>query len=69
MTLLDDIKQQFLDAEKEALKPQNQYHDTARKLVNIERQSFYGDESERSRLKKIREEINAAITWDASHEV
>jgi hypothetical protein len=61
MTSIDELKQQFLDAAKEADKPQDEYHEMARKLVNIERQSFYGDESERNRLKKIREAIDSAV--------
>ena len=61
MTSIDELKQQLLDAAKEADKPQDEYHEMARKLVNIERQSFYGDESERNRLKKIREAIDLAV--------
>jgi uridine kinase len=61
MTSLDDFKQQLLEAEKAASIPQDKYHEMARTLVNIERQSFYGDESERNRLKKIREAIDAAV--------
>lgn len=61
MTSLDELKKQLLEAEKEAAKPQNKYHELARKLVNIERQSFYGDESSMKRLGKIREEINKAV--------
>ncbi|MGZ9899854.1 hypothetical protein [Shewanella gaetbuli] len=61
MTLLDEIKKQILAASKEADKPQDQYHEMARLLVNIERQAFYGDENERNRLKKMREAIDSAI--------
>ena len=61
MTSIDELKQQLLDAAKEAEHPQDQYHEMARKLVNIERQAFYGDESERNRLKKIREAIDYAV--------
>lgn len=31
--------------------------DAARKIIQIERQCFYGDEPERDRLRKIREEL------------
>jgi hypothetical protein len=38
-------------------------------LVNIERQSFYGDESLMKRLSKIREEINNAVKKGDENEV
>ncbi len=69
MTSHDEFKKQLLDAEKEANKPQDKYHEIARKLVNIERQSFYGDESSVKRLGKIREEINRAVKQGGSNEV
>jgi hypothetical protein len=69
MTSLDDIKKQFLEAEKAASLPQDKYHEMARKLVNIERQSFYGDESSMKRLGKIREEISNAVKNGAKNEV
>lgn len=34
----------------------------AKDIVRIERQCFYGDESERDRLRKIRERLNDEIT-------
>jgi hypothetical protein len=69
MTSLDDFKQQLLEAEKAASIPQDKYHEMARKLVNIERQSFYGDESPMKRLSKIREEINSAIKKGYENEI
>ncbi|OUS29080.1 hypothetical protein A9Q98_06305 [Thalassotalea sp. 42_200_T64] len=69
MTLLDDIKQQLLDAEKAVSIPQDRYHEMARKLVNIERQSFYGDENDRNRLRKIREAIDTAVKQGDLNEV
>ncbi len=69
MTSLDELKQQLLNAEKEADKPKDKFHETARKLVNIERQSFYGDDSLMKRLGKIREEINKAVKEGASNEI
>ncbi|MDO6841240.1 hypothetical protein Q4602_17280 [Paraglaciecola chathamensis] len=69
MTSLDDIKKQLIEAEKAASLPQDKYHGMARKLVNIERQSFYGDESSMKRLVKIREEISNAVKNEAKNEV
>jgi hypothetical protein len=69
MTSLDEIKRQFLEAEKAASLPQDKYHEMARKLVNIERQSFYGDESSMKRLSKIREEIGNAVKKGDENEV
>ncbi|TKB46335.1 hypothetical protein [Thalassotalea mangrovi] len=69
MTSLEEIKKQLLEAEKEADVPRDQYHDLARKIVNIERQSFYGEDSERNRLKKIREEIDATVKRGGNSEV
>jgi hypothetical protein len=69
MTSLDDIKKQLLEAEKAANIPQDKYHAMARKLVNIERQSFYGDESSMKRLSKIREEISSAVKKGDENEV
>lgn len=69
MTSLDDIKRQLLEAEKASCLPQDEYHEMARKLVNIERQSFYGDENERNRLRKIREAIDAAAKRGNLNEV
>ena len=62
MTSIDEFKSILLEAEKLANEPENDFHQSARVIVNIERQSFYGDESERARLKKIREEISTAVT-------
>jgi len=69
MTSLDDIKQQLLEAEKATNTPQDKYHAMARKLVNIERQSFYGDESSMKRLSKIREEISNAVKKGDENEI
>ncbi len=59
-----DLKQQFLDAVKEAEVPLTKYHEIARNIVNIERQSFYGDEKSTKRLGKIREEIDRAVKME-----
>ena len=69
MTSLDEFKQLLLEAEKAASIPQDKYHEMARKLVNIERQSFYGDESSIKRLSRIREEINSAVKKGDVNEV
>ena len=69
MTRFENFKKELLDAAKAADEPINKYHDTARKIVNIERQSFYGDENERGRLKKIREEIAGAVSLGEDNEI
>ena len=69
MISLDDIKQQLLEAEKAASIPHDKYHEMARKLVNIERQSFYGDENERNSLRKTREAIDAAVKQGDVNEI
>ena len=61
MTSVEDFKKQLMEAEKTADKPKNEYHDAARKIVNIERQSFYGDESRSKRLSKIREIVSEVM--------
>ena len=59
-----DLKKQFLNAVKEAEAPLSIYHEIARNIVNIERQSFYGDEKSIKRLGKIREEIDRAVKME-----
>jgi hypothetical protein len=61
MTSLDDLKQQIQAAYDEVDVATDVYDELARKIVNIERQSFYGRESERDRLGKIRECIAEAV--------
>jgi hypothetical protein len=69
MTSLDNFKTLLLEAEKAAGIPLDEYHAMARKLVNIERQSFYGEESPMKRLNRIREEINTAIKKGDENEI
>ena len=69
MTSLDNFKKLLLEAEKAVSIPQDEYHAMARKLVNIERQSFYGEESSMKRLNRIREEINTAVNKGNENEV
>ncbi len=38
--------------------------EAAKKIINIERQCFYGEEPERDRLKKIRDELETLISND-----
>lgn len=65
MTSIDEFKKLLKkageDAEKEASKPNDIYYDCARIIINIERQSYYGDESSQKRLGKIREEIANSV--------
>ena len=58
MTSIEEFKKQLLEAAITASEPLDEYHDAARRIVNIERQAFYGDQNERLRLKRIREEIS-----------
>lgn len=58
MTSIEEFKKQLLEAASSADEPLDEYHDAARRVVNIERQAFYGDQNERLRLKRIREEIS-----------
>jgi hypothetical protein len=61
MTSLNNFKKTLLEAEKASNEPLDEYHEVARILINIERQSFYGDESSTKRLGRIRAEISLAI--------
>ena len=36
--------------------------EAAKKIIHIERQCFYGDEPERDRLKKIRDELEKLVS-------
>ena len=41
---------------------QDSIDEAARKVIHIERRCFYGDEPERDRLKKIRDELEKLIS-------
>ena len=69
MTSLDEFKKQLMEANEAADKPQDEYHDMARKLVNIQRKSFYGDESSNKRLSKMRELISKAVKEGRTDEI
>ena len=69
MTSLNDFKRELLEAAKAAELPQDEYHDVARKLVNIERKAYYGEDSSVKRLSKIRELISKAVKEGSSDEV
>ncbi|MGB2707370.1 MAG: hypothetical protein WBC41_04400 [Pseudoalteromonas nigrifaciens] len=58
---LESFKKQLSEAAVAAELPHDAFHDTARKVVNIERQCFYGNESPARRLSRIRETIDQAI--------
>lgn len=68
MTSFEELKKQILAAEKEASSPQNCYQNTARLIVNIERQAYYGDESENKRLSRIREVFSNEIKKKSTNE-
>lgn len=61
MVSVDEFKKMLKDAEMDAArefdKPKDIFYEIARRIVNIERQSYYGDESPNRRLGRIREEI------------
>lgn len=65
MTSIDEFKKLLKNAEEEARRetsrPKDIYHDSARIIINIERQSYYGDEPSHKRLGRIREEIANAV--------
>ena len=69
MTSLNEIKKQLLQAEKDVIKPLDIYHDAARRIVNIERQAFYGKESPNKRLAKIREIVSETLKEEAENEI
>lgn len=58
----DDIK----DAFKEVIEGSDNdlVTDTARKIVNIERKSYYGDKNNTKRLKEIRELLNKSADME-----
>lgn len=68
MTSKDEIKQMIKDAHSATEKPESEFHEAARKIVNIERQMFYGGESANKRLKKIREIIADGVSKRGSNE-
>jgi hypothetical protein len=61
MALIDELKQVNNELSKEE---NSKYYDIARQIVNIERQSYYGNESSSGRLKKIRQIIADAAIKD-----
>lgn len=61
MTSFEEFAKQLLEAEKEAEETTDDVLDTARKIVNIERQAFYGEEVETKRLSRIREILSEAV--------
>jgi hypothetical protein len=65
---IDEIKKEIIEAAKEAERPQTKYHESARIIVNIERQSYYGDEPTHRRLTKIREHFAEAVKKDNTDE-
>jgi len=68
MTTLDELRMQIQNANETINEPQSVYHDIARKIVNIERQSYYGKESSVGRLGKIREAIVDAVKQGEKNE-
>lgn len=68
MTSFEEIAKQLLEAEKEAENFTDPIHDTARKIVNIERQAFYGEEVETRRLSRIREILSDAVKRNSTDE-
>lgn len=60
MTSFDELKNSLLEAAKSADIPLDEYHDVARRIVNIERQSYYGEDTPNKRLGKIREVLAVA---------
>ena len=68
MTDIEEFKKLFTEAEKEANEPASEYHESARIIVNIERQSFYGGEPSRNRLEKIRRHFAEVVNKDADSE-
>lgn len=68
MTNIEDFKKELLKAAEEADRPQSIFHDSARIIVNIERQSYYGDEPPHKRLSKIREHFAEAVKKDETDE-
>lgn len=68
MTSFEEIAKQLLEAEKEAEKFTDPIHEIARKIVNIERQAFYGEEVETRRLSRIRELLSDAVKRNSTDE-
>ena len=69
MTSHEDFKRTLLETAKTLDEPIDEFHDLARMIVNIERQSFYGDDSSVKRLGKIREAISNCVKGVKSNEV
>ncbi len=64
MTLLDELKV----VNNELNKGESILYDVARQIVNIERQSYYGNENSSGRLKKIRQIIADEAMKDKKNE-
>ncbi|MGJ8674326.1 MAG: hypothetical protein ACSHWP_00125 [Pseudoalteromonas sp.] len=69
MTSIDEFKKMLEEANEAADIPADKYHDIARKIVNIERKAYYGEDSSAKRLSKIRELISMAAKEGNSDEV
>ena len=61
MTLIDELNEINNELSKEE---SSKYYDIARQIVNIERQSYYGNETSSGRLKKIRQIVADAAMRD-----
>lgn len=68
MTDFEELKRQFAEAAKAADEPINVYHESARIVVNIERQSYYGGEAPRNRLERIRKHFAEAVEKEFTSE-
>ncbi len=61
MKLIDDVKKELTEADKNSNNSKNEYHEAARNIVNIQRQFFYGEESSSRRLSKVKQIILDAV--------
>lgn len=62
MTSTDEIKSLFEEAKDELDNDKDTYRNASRSIVNVERQSIYGDEPPAQRLKQIREIISGVAS-------
>ena len=69
MTLMDEFKKELLAAGDTSVESGDEYLDIARKIVNVERQSFYGEENSTKRLSRIRELISEAVKKEVRYEI
>ncbi len=68
MTSFEEIKKQLIEAEKEVDNSTDHILLAARKIVNIERQAFYGEEVETRRLNRIREILSDSVKRNSVNE-